>query len=99
MQAATGCRATNQTEEHWLYLEHCETLTKMLTKSIDAIMRYIFEGRCTNPQDWETMFRAVTHATFIREYLAAYNSNLFQVAESFLLQFEDWNRELSNRLN
>jgi hypothetical protein len=81
------------------YLEHCERISDMLGKAIDLIMAYILQGRVRSPSEWETLFKALNQAVFIREYLNSHCANLLTIAEDFLAQMEDWQQELRATLN
>ena len=86
-------------QEHWAYMEHCDRLTGLLAKAIDHIMHHLFQGSCQNPQDWEALFKAVSQAVFMKEYLTMYCSNIVGVAEDFLTQIEAWQQEVQTKLN
>ena len=86
-------------QEHWSYMEHCERLTGMLSRSIDHIMHHVLQGHCRDPAQWESLFKAVTQAFFMKEYLSMYCSNLLPIAEDFLTQIEAWQKELQEKLN
>jgi hypothetical protein len=88
----------NNTEHHWNYMENCERLVAMLDKSLDLIMNHIFQGKCKNPQELDSLFKAVNQAVFMKEYLSVYGSNLQTIAEEFLIQVHEWQDELQNKL-
>ena len=84
--------------EHWHYMEYCERLVAMLDKSLDLIMNHIFQGKCRNHQEWESLFKAVNQAVFMKEYLSVYGSNLLIITQDFLAQIQEWQDELQNKL-
>ena len=61
-------------------------------------MHYIFEGQ-TEPEGWESLFRTLSQAVFIKEHLDIYNINLLTIAENFLKQYNEWMKHLQVRLN
>lgn len=84
--------------EYWTYMEKCEELTKLLSTAIDLLMNYIFLGRCQNSEQWETLFKAVGQAVFMRDHLKSYNSNLIGLAEDFLVQVKEWQQEIDTNV-
>ena len=84
--------------EHWHYMEYCERLVAILDKSLDLIMNHIFQGKCRNHQEWESLFKAVNQAVFMKEYLSVHGSNLTKITEDFLAQIQEWQNELQNKL-
>ena len=83
---------------YWEYMQNCTTLSEMLDKAIQCVMHYILQGRCQDADEWESLFRAVSQATFIKDYLSVYQSNLIPLGESFLVQVEGWKQELQTKL-
>ena len=86
-------------QEYWAHLEKCNRLSALLSKAIDDMMHYIFEGKCKDKNQWETLFVSLSRAVFMKEYLQMYLTNIGAITEDFLVQFEDWNAELAQTLN
>ena len=80
------------------YAETCTRLVGMLDQAIDSLMRHIFEGKCQNPSQWESLFKAVSQAVFMKEYLTGYCSSLVLIAQDFLVQWEEWIHEMKTNL-
>lgn len=78
------------------HTDRCKVLKDRLTITVDCLMHYIFEGHCKDPSQWETLFKALSQAAFMKEYLEAYSINLFTISEFFLEQFDDWQKELQS---
>ena len=86
-------------QEYWAHLEKCNRLSALLSKAIDDMMHYIFEGRCTDSQQWEMLFYGLNQAVLIKGYLTQNCSNLLTIAEDFMSQIEEWHRELQQKHN
>ena len=86
-------------QEYWSHQEKCNRLATMLSKVIDTLMHYIFEGRAQNyPEEWESLFKAINQAVLIKEYLDKNCANLLTIAEDFLAQAFEWQRDVENKL-
>ena len=88
----------NNDRDFWNHYEHCARLVTMLDKSLELIMNYIFQGRCSDTQEWEILFKVINQAVFMKGYLNSNGSNLITIAEDFLAQFQEWHDEIQNKL-
>lgn len=86
-------------QEYWCYQEKCSRLAVMLSRTIDTLMHYIFEGRTRNAEEWESLFKAINQAVLMKEYLDRNCANLLTIAEDFLAQACEWQREVETHLN
>ena len=86
-------------ESYVNYLQQCENIASKLEVGINHMMAYIFSGKSRSPQEWENLFQALTQAQFMREYLNQHCANMFTIADSFLLQLEEWKQEVDGTLN
>lgn len=84
---------------YYHYMTTCDELKAKLEKCITFLMHYIFEGRCKDRDQWETLLVSLTRAVFMKEYLQIYLTNIGGITEDFLFQFEDWHAELTKTLN
>ena len=85
-------------QEYYSHQENCSRLAAMLSKVIDRLMHYIFEGRSQNKEDWESLFKAIQQAVLIKHYLDNNTANLLTIAEDFLAQAVDWERDVEAKL-
>jgi len=74
--------------EYYCYMDSCNELKAKLEKCVTFLMHYIFEGNCKDRDMWETVFRCLSQAVFLKEYLQLYLTNVGGIAEDFLIQFE-----------
>lgn len=81
-------------QQYHSHLENCDRVCHALGKCIDTLMHYIFQGKCRNKDEWENLHQAVTHAVFMRHYLASNLGNLIVISEDFIDQLEDWLQEV-----
>ena len=86
-------------QEYWAYQEKCTELATLLSNAIDYMMHHIFEGRCLDPQQWESLFLALNQAVMMKEYLGRNCANLINIAQEFLDQLTAWKQEMGERLN
>ena len=85
--------------EYFRYMSTCDELKGKLEKCITFLMHYIFEGKCKDRDQWENLFIALTKAIFLKEHLQLYLTNIGNITEDFLVQFEEWHSELTRSLN
>ena len=78
--------------------DRCFLLKIRLRCSIDCLIHYIFEGQAER-EEWESLFRTLSQAVFIKEYLDIYNTNLLSISEDFLKQYNDWMTQRQAKLN
>ena len=62
-------------------------------------MHYIFEGKCNNKELWEVLFNSLSRAVFLKEQLQYYSTNLGNVGEDFIEQFNEWYAKVTEKLN
>lgn len=84
--------------EYDSHQEKCTRLAVMLSRAIDTLMHYVFEGRSKNTLEWETLFKAIQQAVLIKEYLDRNCANLLTIAEDFLAQANEWEQEVRDHL-
>ena len=78
--------------------DRCFLLKTRLKCAIDCLMHYIFEGQAER-DEWETLFRALSQAVFMKEHLDGFSTNLLTISEGFLNQYNDWMKQLQVKLN
>ena len=76
------------------HADRCNLLRNRLAASIDCLMHYIFLGHCKDPSQWETLFKALSQAVFLKELLEGYRVNVLSISAFFLEQFDEWQEEL-----
>ena len=80
------------------HFDRCFLLKTKLQAAIDNLMHYIFEGRAEK-DEWENLFRALSQAVFMKEYLDRYSTNLLNISEGFIDQYNEWLTQLQVKLN
>ena len=86
-------------QEYWSHMDHCGRVAVLLSQAIDKMMRFIFEGRATTYEQWESLFTAINQAVLMKNYLSMNCANLLNIAEDFLAQVADWQQEITETLN
>lgn len=99
MDKATPTVITMTDMEYYQYMASCDELKGKLDQCINFLMHYIFEGKCKDRGQWESLFYGLTRAVFIKEYLQLYMTNVGCITEDFLTQFEEWHAELTRSIN
>ena len=81
------------------YLYQCEEIASKLDTGIKDMMVYIFSGKSRCHQEWESLFKAVCQAHFMRDFLNQHCANIFTIADNFLSQLEEWKQEVDGTIN
>ena len=84
--------------EYDSHQDKCREMSTILSKVIDRLMHYIFEGRCENTDDWESLFTVVQQAVVIKQYLDNNTANLITISEDLYSQAQEWEKEVKSRL-
>ena len=72
----------------------CFQLRDRVSAAIDLLMKYIFEGHCKDREQWTHLMNTLTRAVFMKDYLDTFSVNILTIAEEFLLQFDEWLKEV-----
>lgn len=76
--------------------DKCALLLSQLEQTTERIMLHIFSGNIQDPDQWFLLFRALTHAFVMKDFLLQNQTDLLEIADSFLVQFDQWQAEIGN---
>ena len=99
MDPSTSVSLINSQVSLLLYSEGYSCLAAELDNAIETLSQYIFRGHCTDTTQWRSLFKALSQALFMYEYLTNGQHDLCRIAEAFLEQFRQWQLDLLQMLN
>ena len=99
MEKIGQCPSNMTKLDYDIYMINCQEFSEKLDKTIQFLMHFIFEGKCVDRNQWDTLFMNVCKAVFLKDYLQTYVTNIGYIASDFLSQFEDWHADVIANLN